>query len=274
MPRSRMQLNGRRALVTGATGGLGQAIARELASRGCELTVTGRRDLELKRLVDELGPTTRGFTADLTNLDEVRDVMDRAGPVDLLVANAGVGIPHDLAMLSDIEIEEAIRINLLAPAALARAALAPMMQRGQGHIVFISSGAGLIATPGNGTVYTATKWGLRGLGLALRQELYGTRVGVSTIFPGPIRDAGMLADTGVALPRGFSTSSPQDVARAVVRAIEQDKPETTVASASVRLLVAVGAVAPVRIGELARLAGVGRVRDAMLGRVEPVRADR
>jgi short-subunit dehydrogenase len=266
-----MRLKGRSALVTGATGGIGQAIARELTARGCALTVTGRRELELKRLVGELGSSARGLTADLTKLDEVRDLMDRATSVDVLVANAGIGIPQDLAMLSDEQIEEAIRINLLAPAALARAALAPMKQRGQGHIVFISSGAGLIATPGNGTVYTATKWGLRGLGLALRQELHGTGVGVSTIFPGPIRDAGMLADTGVTLPRGFGTSSPEDVARAVARAIERDKPETTVASASVRLLVGVGAVAPVLIGELARMAGVGRVRDAVLGRVEPGR---
>jgi short-subunit dehydrogenase len=266
-----MRLKGRSALVTGATGGIGQAIARELTARGCALTVTGRRELELKRLVGELGSSARGLTADLTKLDEVRDLMDRATSVDVLVANAGIGIPQDLAVLSDKQIEEAIRINLLAPAALARAALAPMKQRGQGHIVFISSGAGLIATPGNGTVYTATKWGLRGLGLALRQELHGTGVGVSTIFPGPIRDAGMLADTGVTLPRGFGTSSPEDVARAVARAIERDKPETTVASASVRLLVGVGAVAPVLIGELARMAGVGRVRDAVLGRVEPGR---
>ncbi|WP_102143324.1 SDR family NAD(P)-dependent oxidoreductase [Mycobacterium hubeiense] len=262
-----MQLKGRSALVTGATGGIGRAIARELAARGCDLTVTGRRELELQRLVGELGPAARGLTADLTNLGEVRDLMDSAGAVDVLVANAGIGIPQDLAMLSDDEIEEAVRINLLAPAALARAAVAPMKQRGQGHIVFMSSGAGLIATPGNGTIYTATKWGLRGLGLALRQELHGTGVGVSTIFPGPIRDAGMLADTGVTLPRGFGTSSPEDVARAVAEAIERDKPETTVASAGVRLLVGIAAVAPVLIGELARLAGVGRVRDAMLGRV-------
>jgi short-subunit dehydrogenase len=192
--------------------------------------------------------------------------MDRAGPVDVLVANAGLGVPQDLAMLSDDEIEEAVRINLLAPATLARAAVTPMKRRGQGHIVFMSSGAGLIATPGNGTVYTATKWGLRGLGLALRQELHGTGVGVSTIFPGPIRDAGMLADTGVALPRGFGTSSPEDVARAVAEAIARDKAETTVASAGVRLLAGVGAVAPLLIGDLARLVGAGRVRDAMLGR--------
>lgn len=259
-----MRLEGRSVLVTGATGGIGRAIAHELAARGCALVVTGRKELELQRLVDELGPRARGLTADLTNLAEVRDLMTRAAPVDVLVANAGVGIPEDLEMLSDAEIEEAIRINLLAPAALARAALPPMKKRGAGHIVFISSGAGLIATPGNGAVYTATKWGLRGLGLALRQELHGTGVSVSTVFPGPIREAGMLADTGVALPRGFATSPPQDVARAVADAIEKGRAETTVASVGVRALVGVGVLAPVLIGRLARLAGVGRVREAML----------
>jgi short-subunit dehydrogenase len=259
-----MRLEGRTALVTGATGGIGRAIAHELAGRGCVLTVTGRRKAELRRLVSELGPSARGFTADMSDLDEVRDLMTLAAPVDALVANAGVGIPQDLAMLSDAEIEEAVRTNLLAPAALARAALPTMKERGAGQIVFISSGAGLIATPGNGTVYTATKWGLRGLGLALRQELRGTGVGVSTIFPGPVRDAGMLADTGVTLPRGFGTSSPRDVARAVAHAIERDRPETTVASAGVRALVGVGVLAPVLVGRLARVAGVGRVRDAML----------
>ncbi|MCA4751264.1 MULTISPECIES: SDR family NAD(P)-dependent oxidoreductase [Mycolicibacterium] len=262
-----MQLNGSSALVTGATGGIGRAIARELAGRGAALTVTGRREPELHKLVGELGPRARTLTADLAHLDAAAELMDCAGEVDILVANAGVGIPQDLTMLSDIEIEEAVRVNLLAPTALARAAAISMKRRGRGHIVFISSGAGLIATPGNGAVYTATKWGLRGLGLALRQELHGTGVGISTIFPGPVRDAGMLADTGVTLPRGFGTSSPEDVARAVAGAIEHGTAETTVASAGVRLLVGIGSVAPVLIGDLARLAGVGRVRDAMLGRL-------
>jgi short-subunit dehydrogenase len=261
-----MQLNGRHVLVTGATGGIGRAIARDLAARGCVVTVTGRRDIEVARLAGQLGPSARGFTADLTDPHAVQELMSRAAPVDVLIANAGIGIPQDLGTLSDAEVEEAIRVNLLAPATLARAAIGPMKWRGQGHIVFISSGAGLVATPGNGTVYTATKWGLRGLGLALKQELHGTGVGVSTIFPGPVRDAGMLAETGVSLPRGFGTSSPEDVARAVATAITRDKTETTVASAAVRVLATVGVVAPVLIGRLARWAGAGRVRDAMLDR--------
>jgi len=130
-----MQLEGGSVLVTGATGGIGGAIAHELAARGCAVTATGRRQENLERLVSELGPPARGFAADLTKPAGVREVLDRTGPVDVLVACARVAVPEDLADLSDEALEEAIRINLLAPAALARAVLPQMKQRGAGHIV-------------------------------------------------------------------------------------------------------------------------------------------
>jgi short-subunit dehydrogenase len=139
-----------------------------------------------------------------------------------------------------------------------------MKKRGVGHIVFIGSVAGLVATPINSTVYTATKWGLRGLGLALRQELHGTGVGVSTVLPAGVRDAGMFARTGITLPWYAGTSSPQEVARAVVRAIERDRPEVVVASGGERLGAAISGVAPVLVGRLARMAGLGRIRQAVL----------
>src|SRR5690349_10957053 len=125
-----MKLDGNNVLVTGATGGIGRAIADEMASRGCHLIVTARREPELQRLAGSLGPTARALTADLTDLDDVRTLIDRAGAVDVLVANAGVGSPEDLGMLSDAQIEHAVRVNLLAPAALARAAMEPMRRRG------------------------------------------------------------------------------------------------------------------------------------------------
>ncbi len=259
-----MQLEGRSVLVTGATGTIGGAIAHKLAARGCAVTVTDRRQENLERLVSELGPPARGFAADLTKPAGVREVLDCTGPVDVLVTCAGVAVPEDLAGLSDEALEEAIRINLLAPAALARAVLPQMKQRGAGHIVFISSVAGLIVSPTCGTVYTATKWGLRGLWLGLRQELHKTDIGVSTVFLGPVRDEGMFARTGVALPRGTGTSSPQDVARAVVRAIERDRRAVTVATGGVRVGRVVGVVAPGLVAAIARLAGASRVREAVL----------
>jgi short-subunit dehydrogenase len=259
-----MRLEGRSVLLTGATGGIGNAIARELAMRGCALTLTGRREANLAHLVAELGPPARGFAADLTNLAEIRELLDHAGPVDILVACAGIDIPQDLADTSDEVIEEAIRINLLAPAALARVALAPMRQRGEGHVVFIGSVAGLVATPINSSVYTASKWGLRGLGLALRQELHGTGIGVSTVFPAGVRDAGIFARTGITLPWYAGTSSPQQVARAVVRAVERDRPEVVVSAGGERLGAAISGVAPVLVGRLARVAGLGRIRQAVL----------
>jgi short-subunit dehydrogenase len=258
-----VRLEDRSVLLTGATGGIGDAIARELATRGCALTLTGRREAELARLVTELGPPARGFVADLTNLAEIRQLLDHTGPVDILVACAGIDIPQDLADTSDEVIEEAIRINLLAPAALSRAVLPSMKQRGAGHIVFIGSVAGLVATPINSSVYAATKWGLRGLGLALRQELHGTGIGVSTVFPAGVRDAGMFARTGITLPWYAGTSSPQQVARAVVRAIERDRPEVVVAAAGERLGAAISGVAPVLVGRLARVAGLARIRQAV-----------
>ena len=258
-----MRLEGRSVLLTGATGGIGGAIARELASRGCVLTVTGRREAELARLVTELGPPARGFAADLTSLAEMRELLDHVGPVDILVACAGVDIPQDLADASEDAVDEAIRINLSAPAALSRALVGSMKQRGAGHIVFIGSVAGLVATPINSSVYTATKWGLRGLGLALRQELRGTGIGVSIVSPAGVRDAGMFARTGLTLPWYAGTSSPQDVARAVVRAIERDRPEVVVAAGGERLGAALSGVAPVLVGRIARVAGLGRIRQAV-----------
>jgi short-subunit dehydrogenase len=214
-------------------------------------------------LVTELGPPARGFAADLTNPAEMRELLDQAGPVDVLIACAGVDVPQDLADASEDAVEDAFRINLLAPAALSRTVLTSMKQRGAGHIVFIGSVAGLVATPINSSVYTATKWGLRGFGLSLRQELHGTGIGVSMVSPAGVRDAGMFARTGLTLPWYAGTSSPQQVARAVVRAVERDRPEVVVAAGGERLGAALSGVAPVLVGRIARVAGLGRIRQAV-----------
>lgn len=239
-------------------------MARELATRGCVLTVTGRNDAELERLVAELGPPAKGFTADLTSSIELHHLVDRLDGIDVLVASAGIGPAQDLADTSEEMLEEAVRINLTAPAVLARALIPRMKGRGAGHIVFIGSVAGLVATPANSAVYTTTKWGLRGLGLALRQELAEFGIGVSTVFPGPVRDAGMSFRAGMVLPRGVGAVAARDVALAVVRAIEGNRAEVVVATGGLRLCVAAGRVAPVLVGRVGRLVGADRVRQALL----------
>jgi short-subunit dehydrogenase len=259
-----MRLADRHVLVTGATGGLGGSIAHELAARNCVLSVTGRDEDELASLVAGLGPPAQGFTADLTSCTELHHLVDRLDGVDVLVASAGVGPDEDLADISEAALEEAVRVNLTAPALLARALTPEMKRRGAGHIVFVCSVAGLVATPATGAMYTTTKWGLRGLGLALRQELGVFGIGVSTIFPGPVRDAGMSVRPGMVLPRGVGTVAPRDVALAVVRAVEGNQAEVVVATAGLRLGAAAGRMAPVLAGRVARLVGADRVRQAML----------
>ena len=155
-------------------------------------------------------------------------------------------------------------VNLLAPAVLAAGIAPHMAARGHGQIVFIASMAGKVATLGNGPLYTATKWGVRGLGLALREELRCQNVGVSTIFPGPIRDAGMFADSGVALPRSIPSNTPDDVAAAVATAITRNRAELDVAAPLVRFGGLIGGIAPGFVAATARCQGADTVRRQMI----------
>ena len=103
-----------------------------------------------------------------------------------------------------------------------------MRERGDGHLVFVSSLSGKAPSP-RSSVYASTKFGLRGFALCLRADLAGTGVGVSLVSPGFIRDAGMFADSGAKPPPGIGTSTPEEVAAGVVKAIERNKVEIAVA---------------------------------------------
>jgi short-subunit dehydrogenase len=118
-----------------------------------------------------------------------------------------------------------------------------MAQRGRVHIVFVSSLSGLVATRGV-SMYNATKFGLRGFAHALRLDMEPVGIGVSVVLPGFIRDSGMFAEAGVDLPPGFRTSSPEDVARGVVSAIENNRGEVLVAPIEVRIASKIGTVSP------------------------------
>ncbi|MDX6689841.1 MAG: hypothetical protein QOG15_1298 [Solirubrobacteraceae bacterium] len=236
-----MKVAGRSVLITGATGGLGGAIARKLAGAGAHVIVSGRRPDVLTDLAKELDAEIAA--ADLADPASVRALIAAHMDVDILVANAGLPGSGRLDSFTQEQIDRALDVNLRAPIMMARALSPRMVERGSGHIVFMSSLAGKTATAGS-SIYNATKFGLRGFAGALRAELHGTGVGVSAIFPGFIRDAGMFADAGVKLPPGVGTKSPEHVATATLRAIERDKGEVDVAPIGLKVGTVFGSLLP------------------------------
>jgi short-subunit dehydrogenase len=255
-----MQIARMTALVTGATGGIGQAIARELAARGASLVLTGRRADVLESLVTELGG--RAIVADLADREAAALVLDESGPVDILVANAALPASGPLTGFSTDAIDRALDVNLRVPVMMARLAADEMVSRRQGHLVFVSSLSGKVAT-GGASLYNATKFGLRGFAQALRAELKPHGVGVSAIYPGFIRDAGMFAETNVTLPRGVGTRTPGDVARAVSRAIERDIADIDVLPLSMRVGAKAAVVAPGLAARVQRMMGGERIAQAL-----------
>jgi short-subunit dehydrogenase len=249
---------GKRVLLTGATGGLGHAIARRLAAAGAHVVLSGRRGDVLVDLASEIGGEVA--PADLSDPAAVRDLAAAHGDVDILVANAGVPASGRLETYSEDQIERALLVNLHAPILLAHALTPQMVARGSGHVVFMSSLAGKTATAGS-SLYNATKFGLRGFAGALRAELHGSGVGVSSIFPGFIRDAGMFADANVKLPFGVGTKSPEHVAEATLRAIERDRGEIDVAPVGLKLGAKFGALAPELAAVVTRKSGGADVAD-------------
>jgi short-subunit dehydrogenase len=251
-----VEIAGQRVLLTGATGGLGAAIARRLASEGGDLLLTGRRVGVLEPLADELG--ARVLVCDLSDPAAVGRLAVAAREVDILVANAGIPGTGRLSTYAIDQVDRALDVNLRAPIVLAHALTPGMVARGRGHVVFMSSISGKTATPGS-SLYNATKFGLRGFSLALRAELRPAGVGVSTIFPGFIREAGMYADTAIKLPAGVGTRTPEQVAAAVVRAIRRDKAEIDVAPVLLRVGGILGGVAPELVDRMSRIGGTEEV---------------
>jgi short-subunit dehydrogenase len=243
-------------LVTGASGGIGQAIARAFAARGATVVLSGRRADVLGPLADELGG--RAVACDLSLRSEVSRLVAEAGPVDVLVANAALPGTGFLADLSQEHIDRLLEVNLRAPVALGRALAPAMVARGRGHMVFMSSLAGKAASPAS-SMYSATKFGLRGFALGLREDLRPHGVGVSVVTPGFIRDAGMFADAGVTLPRYVRTRSPEQVAGAVVRAVERNRAEIDVAPAMLRFGASFASVAPGIAAQFSRRLGSDRI---------------
>jgi short-subunit dehydrogenase len=265
-----MRLDGSTVLLTGASGGIGQAIARALDERGAKLLISGRRGEQLERIAADLGGRPTPLAADLTLAADATALAERAGAVDVLVANAALPASGPIVEFTPEEIDRALDVNLRAPVQLTRALLPGMVERGNGHVVLVSSLAGKVASVGS-SLYSATKFGLRGFAAGLREDLHGTGVGVTVVFPGFVSGAGMFADSGVRLPRGVGTRSPDQVAAAVVRGIEDDRAEIDVAPLGMRAGALLSGLAPVTAARIQRRLGSAQLSHAIAEGQRPKR---
>jgi len=261
-----MSLAGGNVLITGATGGIGQAIARAFAPRCATLTLTGRRLDVLEPLAAEVHG--RAVVCDLADRADVERLVADVGALDVLVANAALPASGILTELTQAQIDRMLEVNLRAPIALARALAPGMIERRRGHMVFVSSLAGKSAAPAS-SIYSATKFGLRGFALGAREDLRPHGIGVSVVLPGFIRGAGMFADAGITLPRGVGTRSPEDVAAAVLRAIDHDRAEVEVAPVGLRLGASFASIAPQLAATVSRRMGSEKLAgDLAAGQIE------
>jgi 3-oxoacyl-[acyl-carrier protein] reductase len=180
-------LTGKCALVTGATGGIGGAIAKALYERGAKVTLSGTRQSVLEELAGTLGERAFVVTAKLSDTQEVEALVPAAeklmSGLDILVNNAGITKDNLFIRMKDEEWDDVLAINLTANFRLARAASKIMMKKRYGRIINITSIVGLTGNPGQGN-YAASKAGVTGMSKALAQELASRNVTVNCIAPG------------------------------------------------------------------------------------------
>jgi short-subunit dehydrogenase len=252
-------------LLSGATGGIGRAIAVELAGQGASLVLSSRNGEGLERLARSLpGGADRhlAVVADLADPGAAEELIDRAGDLDGLVANAALPATGRLENFSSEEVQRAVRVNFESPILMARALGPRLAEKGQGHLVFIASLAGKVGSP-RSSLYNATKFGVRGFVFGLREDLHPHGVGVSVVSPGFVREAGMFADSGAKPPPGLGTTTPRKVAEAVVRAIREDRNEITVAPVRQRLVTEIGYRHPGFAARIQRRGGADKIAEEL-----------
>jgi short-subunit dehydrogenase len=261
-----VDLEGKRLLLSGATGGLGRAIAEALAGHGAGLVLSSRKQEALQALAASLpGGADRHevVVADLSDPGAAERLVRDAGDLDGLVANAALPGVGSIEKVDAEELTRTLRVNLEAPMLMARELVPLLIQKGEGHIVFISSLNGKVGTPRT-AIYCATKFGMRGFALALREDLHPKGVGISTVLPGFIREAGMFHDSGVKSPPGLGTTPPGKVARAVVTAITRDRSEVEPATLRLRLASAIAYRHPELAARIQRRGGAEKIAESLV----------
>ncbi len=218
-------LDGKIALVTGATGGLGASIAKTLHAQGATVVLTGRRENVLKELAAELGERAHVVVSDLSDSESVQNlvsqVTDLAGKVDILVNNAGLTKDNLAMRMKEDEFDLVLDVNLKAPFLLSKAVMRGMMKARWGRIINISSIVGVMGNPGQAN-YCASKAGIIGMSKSLAQELATRNITVNCVAPGFIESdmtAVLPDDQKEALLSGIPQGrmgKPEDIANAVL----------------------------------------------------------
>jgi short-subunit dehydrogenase len=222
--------SGTRALVTGASRGIGRALAHELAARGATVGLAARSVTDLELVATQLPGTHHVLVCDVALRESVQSAVDEfvaaTGGVDLLVVNAGIAHYEPIATQDVETIERMTEVNWLGTVYTIKAALPQLLRQGSGHIVVMSSGAGLRSFP-EAAAYSATKAAQRMFAEAIRHELNGSGVSLTTVFPGEIATSLHDHQPSVTMPdwyRGGERAEPAEaLAKCVVRAIERDK---------------------------------------------------
>ena len=207
-----------RVVITGASSGIGAEAAREFARRGDSVVLAARRLGRLERLASELGPRALPVRCDVSDAGDVAALRERAesaGPVDVLVNNAGFAAHRTVAESPMSEIEEQVSVNFLGAVRCTKELLPGMLARGSGHVVNVASAAASMGLPGI-AAYCASKSAMLGFSEGLRHELHGTGVGVTVVSPIMVRTEFFAKMPRVEASR-FSLH-PRTVARAIVRA--------------------------------------------------------
>lgn len=241
-----MDLSDRLVWITGASSGIGQAMAEEFASRGSRVVLSARRESLLRDVLGGLEGRDDHLIAplDVTDYSATREVAERirheAGTPDILVANAGIG-QRSKVLATDPDVERRImEVNFFGATNVAHAVLPHLVERDSGRIVVMSSIAGKIAPPGHAT-YAASKHALHGYFEGLRAELHGTNVGITIICPGWIRTDisvhSLKADGeeyGRMDPIHRSAMPVETLARKAVNAVERERPEVSIGGLEAR----------------------------------------